>query len=135
MQARDDEVAALREQAVQRTREAAEFGQAPRFMEVDPGNRLVADVLEGEWNQRLLAQRDAEDERDRLRREDRIALDESVRHRVLDLATDFPRLWNNPATPSREKKTHGPVADRGRHVDPPRRSCPCRRALAWRRDP
>ena len=103
MQARDDEVAALREQAVQRTREAAELAKR-RFMEVDPGNRLVADVLEGEWNQRLLAQRDAEDERERLRREDRIALDESVRHRILDLATDFPRLWNNPATPSREKK-------------------------------
>ena len=103
MQARDDEVAALREQAVQRTREAAELAKR-RFMEVDPGNRLVADVLESEWNHSLQAQRDAEHERDRLRREDRIVLDESVRQRVLEVATDFPRLWNDAATPNREKK-------------------------------
>ena len=43
-------------------------------------------------------------ERDRLRQQDRILLDESVRQRVLELATDFPRLWNDPATPNREKK-------------------------------
>ena len=43
MQARDDEIAALREQSVQRSREAAELAKR-RFMEVDPGNRLVADV-------------------------------------------------------------------------------------------
>ena len=103
IQARDDEVAALREQAVQRTREAAELAKR-RFMEVDPGNRLVADVLESEWNQSLQALRDAEDERDRRRREDRIVLHESVRQRVLEVATDFPRLWNDPATPNREKK-------------------------------
>jgi len=103
MQARDDEVAALREQAVQRTGEAAELAKR-RFMEVDPGNRLVADVLESEWNQRLQALRDAEHERDRLRREDRIVLDESVRQRVLEVATDFPRLWNDAVTPNREKK-------------------------------
>ena len=103
MQARDDEIAALREQAVQRSREAAELAKR-RFMEVDPGNRLVADVLESEWNRSLQALRDAEDERDRLRGQDRILLDETVRQRVLELATDFPRLWNDPATPNREKK-------------------------------
>ncbi|MDE2716416.1 MAG: hypothetical protein OXI33_05290 [Chloroflexota bacterium] len=31
-------------------------------------------------------------------------LAKSFRERVLQLATDFPRLWNDPATPSREKK-------------------------------
>ena len=103
MQARDDEVAVLRAQSVQRCREAAELAKR-RFMEVDPGNRLVADVLESEWNQGLLRLRNAEEERDRLRQQDRILLDESVRQRVLELATDFPRLWNDPATPNREKK-------------------------------
>ena len=103
MQARDDEVAVLREQAVQRSREAAELAKR-RFMEVDPGNRLVADVLESEWNQSLQALRNAEEERDRLRQQDRIMLDESVRQRVLELAADFPRLWNDPATPNRDKK-------------------------------
>ena len=60
MQARDDEVAVLREQSVQRCREAAELAKR-RFMEVDPGNRLVADVLESEWNQGLLRLRNAEE--------------------------------------------------------------------------
>jgi len=69
MQARDDEIAALREQSVQRSREAAELAKR-RFMEVDPGNRLVADVLESEWNRSLQALRDAENERDRLRDQD-----------------------------------------------------------------
>ena len=103
MQARDDEVAVLREQSVQRCRETAELAKR-RFMEVDPGNRLVADVLESEWNRGLQSLRNAEEERDRLRQQDRILLDESVRQRVLELATDFPRLWNDPATPNREKK-------------------------------
>ena len=88
---------------MQRSREAAELARR-RFMEVDPGNRLVADVLESEWNQCLKALRDAEDERNRLRDQDRILLDESIRKRVQQLATDFPRLWNDPATPNREKK-------------------------------
>lgn len=103
LQAHDDEVAVLREQAVQRRHEAAELARR-RFMEVDPQNRLVADVLESEWNRCLQAWRDAQAERDRLRRQDRAMLAESVRERVLQLATDFPRLWNDPATPSREKK-------------------------------
>ena len=70
----------------------------------DADGPRVADVLESEWNRSLQALRDAEDERDRLRGQDRILLDESVRQRVLELASDFPRLWNDPATPNREKK-------------------------------
>ena len=125
MQARDDEVAVLRDQAVQRCQEIADLAKR-RFMEVDPGNRLVADVLEGEWNQSLHTLRNAEKERDRLRQQDRILLDESVRQRVSALTADFPRLWNDPATPSREKKRmvrllvedvtllrHGDLADVG----------------------
>ena len=98
-----------------------------------PATGLSQDVLEGEWNQSLHTLRNAEKERDRLRQQDRILLDESVRQRVSALAADFPRLWNDPATPSREKKRmvrllvedvtllrHGDLADvgvrmRGRH--------------------
>ena len=71
LQARNDEVAALREQAVQRTREAAELARR-RYMETDPGNRLVADVLEAEWENGLQAVREAEQERDRRCAEDRL---------------------------------------------------------------
>lgn len=47
MRARDDDVAVLRDQTVQRSREGAELARR-RFMEVGPGNRLVAGVLESE---------------------------------------------------------------------------------------
>ena len=103
LQARNDEVAALREQAVQRAREAAELARR-RYMETDPGNRLVADVLEAEWENGLRAVREAEEECDRRRAEDRLAVGDDARRRILALATDFPRLWNDPATPNRERK-------------------------------
>lgn len=48
--------------------------------------------------------RDTEDERDILRDQDRILLDESVRKRVLQRATDFPRLRNDRATLNLENK-------------------------------
>jgi hypothetical protein len=43
----------LRTQQVERARYAAELAQR-RFLRVDPENRLVADVLEADWNARLL---------------------------------------------------------------------------------
>src|SRR5258708_25884446 len=42
----------LRDQQVERARYAAELAQRP-FLLVDPENRLVASVLEAEWNARL----------------------------------------------------------------------------------
>ena len=48
--------------------------------------------------------RDTEDERDILRDQDGILLDESVRKRVLQRATDFPRLRNDRATLNLENK-------------------------------
>ena len=75
-----------------------------RYRQVDPGNRLVADVLEAEWNACLRALEDAQRESERKRAEDRRQLDEGQRQRILALATDFPRLWNDPATPDRERK-------------------------------
>src|SRR5258708_31725306 len=41
-----------RDQQVERARYAAELAQR-RFLRVDPENRLVASVLEAEWNARL----------------------------------------------------------------------------------
>lgn len=37
---------------MERARYEADLAQQ-RFMKVDPNNRLVADVLEAEWNQKL----------------------------------------------------------------------------------
>ena len=52
LQARAAEADRLRRQQVERARHEAELAQQ-RFLRVHPDNRLVADVLEAEWNAKL----------------------------------------------------------------------------------
>jgi hypothetical protein len=73
-------------------------------MMVDPANRLVADALESDWNEKLRALANARDERERARREDRIAIDGAIRDRLVAMTTDFGRVWSDPSTPNRERK-------------------------------
>ena len=101
--ARAEQADAWRAQAVQRARQEADLARH-RFMQTHPDNRLVTDVLEAEWNAKLRALDDAQQELARQRSEDPGQLDDTQRQRILALATDFPRLWNDPATPDRERK-------------------------------
>ena len=101
--ARAEQVDAWRAQAVQRARHEAELARR-RFMQAHPDNRLVADVLEAEWNARLRALDDARQELEQQRAQDPGQPDDAQRQRILALSTDFPRLWNDPATPARERK-------------------------------
>ena len=87
---------------VQRAQNAADAAQR-RYLAVDPANRLVADTLEADWNTRLRELAKARDDYARARDTD-VALDEQQQARVLALAGDFPALWNDPATPMRERK-------------------------------
>ena len=102
--ARADEADRLRQQQVERARYEAELAQR-RFLRVDPDNRLVADVLEAEWNAKLRALAEAQEEVERHRqrcpaRPERGASGQpSGRWRA-----DFPRLWRDPRTPDRERK-------------------------------
>jgi hypothetical protein len=75
-----------------------------RYMQVDPANRLVAEELEAEWNRKLRALREAEEEYGRQRERDRMVIDQEKREQILSLARDFPALWRNPKTPQRERK-------------------------------
>lgn len=101
--ARAGEADRWRAQQVQRAREEADLARR-RFMQAHPDNRMVADVLEAEWNAKLRALDEAQLELERRRTEPGQALDEQQRQRILALAGDFPRLWNDPATPHRERK-------------------------------
>ena len=103
IQVRLDEVDRMRCKQVERARYEADLAQR-RYMHVDPANRLVADTLEAEWNSKLRALNEAQEEYERLRRADRKALDEAHKARVASLASDFPRLWKDPQTPDCEKK-------------------------------
>ena len=103
LQTRLDEVERLRKQQVERARYEAELAQR-RYMRVDPDNRLVADTLEADWNRKLRALQEAQQEYERQQQKESMAMDESVRSRLHMLATDFPRLWRDPNTPDRERK-------------------------------
>ncbi|MFQ5592293.1 MAG: recombinase family protein [Phycisphaerae bacterium] len=103
LDARIHEADVLRCQRVERARHEADLARR-RFMEVDPGNRLVADVLEAEWNEKLRGLHDAQEELEQCRKQDHQQLDDKQRKQILALASDFPRLWNDPKTPQRERK-------------------------------
>ncbi|MGH9818442.1 MAG: recombinase family protein, partial [Candidatus Acidiferrales bacterium] len=103
LEARADEAETLRGQRVQRARQDADLARR-RFMAADPGNRLVVDVLEAEWNEKLRALNEAQEELEQRRAQDHPELSDAQRQQILALATDFPRLWNDPKTPQRERK-------------------------------
>jgi DNA invertase Pin-like site-specific DNA recombinase len=93
----------LRQRAIERAQIEAELAQR-RFMLVDPGNRLVADTLEAEWNEKLRALAKAREDRNRGRDEDQLLLDQVTRERIIAMTTDFNKLWADPRTPNRERK-------------------------------
>ena len=103
IEARYEEADRLRSQAVQRAQIEADLAQR-RFMLTDPGNRLVADTLEADWNDTLRVVAEAKEDRERCLQEDRMALDDTIRERLLAMTTDFHKLWSDPATPNRERK-------------------------------
>jgi len=103
IEARYEEADQLRCRAIERAQLDADLAQR-RFMMVDPSNRLVADTLEADWNEKLRALAKARDELERARRDDRIAIDDATRDRLVAMTTDFNRVWSNPSTSSRERK-------------------------------
>ena len=103
VQARLKESDHLRKQHVERARYEAELAQR-RYMRVDPENRLVADTLEADWNQKLRALGEAQERYERQREQDRQVFNEEQRAAIMALAQDFPRLWRDPATEDRDRK-------------------------------
>ena len=103
LEARAQEVDRIRRQQVERARYEAELAQR-RYLRVDPDNRLVADSLEAEWNNKLRALAAAQEDYERQRNEEGGALSTEQRQQVTALVTDFPRLWRDAATPQRERK-------------------------------
>lgn len=103
IEARHEEADRLHLRAVERAQIEAELAQR-RYMLVDPNNRLVADTLEGEWNDRLRALANAQEERERARKANQIVLDDAIQDRLVAMTTDFSILWKDPSLPNRERK-------------------------------
>ena len=103
IEARHDEVDQLRRRAIERAQMDAELAQR-RFMLVEPHNRLVADTLESEWNDKLRMLADLQEERGRALREDQLMLDDAIHDRLTAMTSDFKVVWCDPALPNRERK-------------------------------
>jgi len=103
LQSRFDEADRMRHAQVERAQYECELAQR-RYMRVDPDNRLVADSLEAHWNEKLRALGEAREEYARRREQDARVLTEEQRSAILQLASDFPRLWSEPGTPDRDRK-------------------------------
>lgn len=100
---RVEQAAALRQAQLQRCRYEAELARR-RYVKVDPDNRLVADALEADWNERLRQLDSLRREHERQLQADQTLLDEPARQRVVDLAQDFPRVWNDRRTSAMQRK-------------------------------
>ena len=93
----------MHEQAIERAQIDADLAQQ-RYMMVDPGNRLVADTLESQWNEKLRALATAQENKERYRHQHQTVLDNTLRDRLVAMTTDFQQLWADPATSDRERK-------------------------------
>jgi DNA invertase Pin-like site-specific DNA recombinase len=100
--ARADDADRFRAATMQRARYHADLARR-RYLAVDPANRLVADSLEADWNAALRELSDATDDYEHAKTTGNTLTPEQ-RQRITALAADFPALWNNPATPMRERK-------------------------------
>jgi len=103
IEARHEEAERLRGRAVERAQIEADLAQR-RFMMVDPGNRLVADTLEREWNEKLRSLAKAQEEREHGKQQDRLVVDETIRQRLVAMTTGFKTVWTDTRTPNRERK-------------------------------
>ena len=103
LQSRLDEADALRRKAVDRAQYDVDLARQ-RFMRVDPHNRLVADSLEADWNDKLRLLNEAQERYRQQHDADCVGLGDEQRARILALANDVPRLWRDASTPDRERK-------------------------------
>ncbi len=103
LRTRQEEADALRKQQVERARYEADLARG-RFMQVDPNNRLVADSLEADWNDRLRELTEAQQLYVQHREQDSAVVNDSVHSEILELATNFPRLWNDPCVTDQDRK-------------------------------
>jgi DNA invertase Pin-like site-specific DNA recombinase len=103
LRARQAEVDRLRRAQVERAREEAELAQR-QYLLARPENRLVVDNLERQWNEKLLSLAHAEEEYARMSKSQPLALADEDRDRIQALASDLPRVWNDPRTPARDRK-------------------------------
>ena len=103
LKSRYESLECIRRQHLKRLEYEANLARR-RYMQVDPENRLVADTLEADWNNNLKSVKAAHEQYARQQEKDLCMVGEKEKNEIIALATDFPRLWNNPRTSHQDKK-------------------------------
>ena len=104
-----EEARRLRAQQVERARYAAELAQR-RFLQVDPENRLVAYVLEADWNARLRELAQVQEEAERQNEAEQRKLTALEQQAIAELVEGFPTRVARPAHLGSGSQTHGAFA-------------------------
>jgi DNA invertase Pin-like site-specific DNA recombinase len=97
------QAAAQRVTQLTRARYDAELARR-RYLSVDPANRLVADSLESDWNDRLRQLDSLQQEHERHQQADQKLLGDDARAKIRQLAEDFPRVWHDERIAPVERK-------------------------------
>lgn len=103
MTERKDEILRVYGQQMERARYEMELAKR-RYLRVDPDHRLVAAELEHDWNQKVLDYEVAKAAYEQKCETEVRDIDEELKLALEQLVIDFPKIWNDPQTPSREKK-------------------------------
>jgi hypothetical protein len=103
IQTRLGEADRLRQQQVQRAQYEADRAQV-RYLRVDPNNRLVADTLETQWNEKLRLLTEAKEDYEKQKQRDGVQITEEQKAKILALVSDFSKLWLDPKTRDRDRK-------------------------------
>lgn len=100
---RADEAQRLRHLQVERAQYEADLAQR-RYLKVDPENRLVATVLEAEWNTKLRELEEARAIEERYKQSDQHQVSAQERTEVDGVPERFRQFWNDPKTTVRQRK-------------------------------
>lgn len=93
----------LRRSQIERARHEAELAQR-HYLLVRPENRLVADALERQWNERLVELDRLQEEYAQSGKDGAGDLNPEARRHILALSSDLPRVWKDPRTSARDRK-------------------------------
>ncbi len=103
LQRERDELAKIWGQRLERARYEVERA-ARQYRLVEPENRLVARQLERDWEEKLVTERNLQDDHQRFQQKQRRLLSDDEREAIRKLADDIPALWNVATTTDQDRK-------------------------------
>lgn len=103
MSERKEEIFRMYSQQMERARYDMNLAKR-RYLLVDPDNRLVAAELEHDWNQKVVSFEAAKTAYEQKCEMEIQIVDDEMEISLSQLVSDFPKIWNDPRTSSREKK-------------------------------